>query len=387
MATPDGGQTAMELLDRQWYNTVVAGLGLEASTFQLLRPTSPLGNKSDSLWGYFNNIPPLSLTNNFANAGGNRFYDDYRGVIAQLEAPGLAAFNNILGDAEEAWYSYLEKITPEPDPKALPEIFIKWATVHGHAGIAAKGASALASLANNAIYLAQLAVADQKGFINHVPTFSVTIEALKDAIQKAESRPILFDSHTAVADASNTWAKGRVSGIVNFFNAGGSGSFSEASAKAATSQTILKARFQHVMTLRADPGPWYSSAALNVAYSKSDNYTWRAGSPDWEDTFGPKGNMLRFTTSLIIVNGIDMTMESSATFSSAQQKEIEAHASAGFWPFFSAHVAGGFSTAAEFTSDGKMIVKSANPAGNPMVFGANVMPVGSFVKSQSPSQV
>ncbi len=386
MPAPDGGQTAMEELERQWYNAVVTGLGLDMSTFQLVRPTVPLGATSDSLWAYFNNIPPLSLTNNFANSGANRFYDDYRGVVGRLIAPGLTEFENNLGDAASEWKAYINKFMPIPDLKEWPKIFTSWAMANGHEGIAMQGASELESINNNAILRAQTAVQNEKEFIAGVPNFSGTIAALRAAIPRAEEHAVTLDTSNASSKTENAWAKGSVSGMIDFFNGGGSASFAVMSAQAASAQLKAKARFQHAMTFRADPGSWYSSAALSVAYAKSDNYTWKVGTPDWNSTFGEKGSMQRIATSLVVVDGIEMTIESAASFSSAQQQEIEAHASVGFWPFFSAHASGGAGKDVQFTSDGKMTVKSGLPAGNPVVFGANVMSAAAYIGSQSPTR-
>lgn len=384
MPTPDGGQVAMEELERQWYNSVVAGLGLEASTFQLLRPTVPLGATSDTLWEYFNNIPPLSLTNNFANSGGSHFYTNYRGVVAQLQAPGLSEFENFLGDSLKEWNTYLSKLSPRPKLSELPEAFTEWAMTSGHAGIAVQGANELRSFSNNPILNAQTAALNESEFLGAVPNFSGTIASLRAAIQRAEAHTISFNSETAKSDTSKAWAKGSVSGMIDFFNAGGSASFARMSAQAAAAQMAVKAKFLHVMTFRAGPGSWYSSAALSAAYAKSDNYTWKVGTPNWESTFGPAGSLQRFATSLVVVDGIEMTLESQATFDSAQRQEIEAHASAGFWPFFSAHASGGADKEVTFTSDGKMTVTSGLPAGNPVVFGLNVMPAAAYIGAQGP---
>jgi hypothetical protein len=384
MATQDAGQVAMETLERQWYNTIVEGLGLDRGMFQLLRPTTPLGATSDTLWVYFDNIPPLSLANNFAASGGNNFYKDYRAVVGQLVTPSTIEFEEIIGDSKAAWEAYVEKLPPLPNiEEELAKIFSEWAFRHGHADIAAAGATALESFANNGILRAQRAVKDEKAFLNGIPNYSGTIAALRGAIARSEGPSILFDSASAQTKAESAWARGSVSGLIDFFNGGGSASFAQMSAHAASSHIVAKVNFKHALTFSSTPGGWYSSAALGAAYATADNTVWKpSGTPNWESTFGSKGNMPRFTASLIVVDGIEMTLESDAAFSSAQRQEIEAHASVGFWPFFSAHAAGGMSSSASFDSEGRMTVKNTNPAGNPVVFGANVLSAAAYLASQ-----
>jgi hypothetical protein len=379
MPTPDSGQAAMEELERQWYTTVVAGLGLDADSFQLLRPTTPLGDTSDKLWAYFNNIPPLSLSSHFADSGGNHFYDDYRDVVHQLIPSGMSAFNKLLADHLEGWEKFLSERKPEPDVKELPELFKKWAPMHGCTTIAVQGVSELESAANGGIARAQSAVRDTKEFKNGVPNFSETIEALREAIEGAERRSFRFDSKSAQSNVEHTWAKGSVSGLFDFFSGGASGSFSLLSTKATSAQIIAKVDLEHVLTFRASPGAWYNSAALVAAYAKDDNNTWKHGLPDWESTFGTKGAMQRFATSLVVVDGIKMALETGAQFSTEEQKEITARASAGFWPFFSASASGGFSGDPKFDTNGKMKVESSSPGGNPVVFGVNVTPVAAYI--------
>jgi hypothetical protein len=386
MSDPDTGQLAMEALERQWYNTVVVGLGRDPNTFQLLRPTTPLGATSDKLWAYFNNIPPRSLTNNFTYSGGNRFYDNYRAVVSQLLAPGLVEFENYLGDAAPKWNAYLKELKPAPELRKLSQIFEEWAMLNGYVGIAAQGANELAALANNPVIRAQRAAADEKEFIGGVPNFSGGIDTLRAAVFRASKSSFQFDNRTAKSDASKTWAQGSVSGVFDFFNGGASARFAEMSARALTSQLTVKVQFEHLTTFGAGPGSWYSSAALSTAYNKADNYTWRVGgTPDWQSTFGPSGNLLRFVASLVVADGLSLTLESGASFDRAEQQEIKAHASAGFWPFFSAQASGGHETQANFSSDGRMVVKSETVAGNPFVFGVNVLPVAAYIAAQPPT--
>jgi hypothetical protein len=376
--TTDSGAKAMETLQSQWYNTLVAGLNLDADRFQLAQPTAPLGNTSDLLWSYFNNIPPLSLTGHFATSGGNRFYDAYKAVLSQLSSQGDGSFQKDLGDNYKAWLDYVTKLNPLPKLEDLPETFRSWATITCPS-VAQTGASDLAAALIDPIYQAQVAIRNTAGFMNGVPNYSQTIADLRGAIPQASSETVTFDSSTASSDTSHTWAKGEVEGMYEFFSASAGGSYDQVSKKAATSAVTVDASFGHVLTFSAGPGPWYVSSALAAAHATKDNTLWKHGTPNWASTFADGGNMLRFTTGLIVVDGIDATITSEATYDSSDQQTIKAQASVGVWPFFSFGASGGHSTATSFDSSGRMTVKVVNPPGNPCVLGVNVEPVDTFL--------
>ncbi len=379
---PDSGTTAAQNLQNGWYNALTTGLGLDPSRFQLAQPSSPLGNTSDVLWAYFNNIPPLSLTAQFAASGGNRFYDDYRGVVSQLQSQGDGAFRRDLGDSYAQWMAYLGGLNPQPTFEDLPATFRQWAMIH-NPDIAQKGANDYAAALNDPIYRAQIAVAKTTGFMNGVPTFSRTIEDLRTAIPQGEARSVDYDSTSASSDVSHTWAKAEVSGLYEFFSGSAGGGYDQLSQKATGSEITVQARFHNVLTFSADPGPWYVSAALSAAYNTTDNTLWSHGTPSWQSTFGPTGNMLRFATSLVVVDGIDSVIRSTASYSESEQQEITASASVGIWPFFSFGGEGGHTTATSFESDGSMTVTVSNPPGNPVVLGVNVEPVATYLGGES----
>jgi hypothetical protein len=374
----DSGTKAMNALQAQWYNTLVKGLNLDPDRFQLAQPTAPLGNTSDLLWSYFNNIPPLSLTGQFAASGGNRFYDDYKAVLSQLSSQGDGSFQQDLGDNYGPWMAYVSTLNPLPKLEDLPDIFRTWATFHCPS-VAQKGASDLAAALIDPIYQAQVAIRNTAGFMNGVPNYSQTIADLRGAIPQAPSQTVTFDSSSASSDTSHTWAKGEASGMYDFFSADVGGSYDQLSEKAATSSVTVDATFSHVLTFSAGPGAWYVSSALGAAYATPDNTMWKHGTPSWTSTFGPTGNMLRFTSGLIVVDGIDATVTSDATYSSSDQLKITAQASVGVWPFFSFGASGGHSTATSFDSEGRMTVKVLNPPGNPCVLGVNVEPVQTYL--------
>jgi hypothetical protein len=365
-------------MQAKWYNTITAALGLAPGQFQLLQPTSPLGNTSDLLWSYFNNLPPETLTSSFNPGGGNRFYDDYRAVLGQLSSQNDGAFQRDLGDQYDAWLTYVKTLTPLPKITDLPGIFQSWASVYAP-DIAQKGATDLANNLNDPIFRANMAVLNQQSFLQGVPDFSQTIAGLRSAIQGATGASFSFDSSSASADTTKTWASGEVSGFWDIFTGSASTSYSHLTAKAASSSLTVTGTFKSVLTFAASPGSWFDSAALGAAFHTQDNTLWKHGTPSWDSTFGPNGNMNRFTTSLVVVDGIDATITSSATYSSQEQTDVKANVKFGIVPFFSLGASGGYSSDASFDDQGRMTVKISNPAGNPVVLGANVVGTSDYL--------
>lgn len=377
----DAGGQVTQTLQSKWYNIVTTALGADPTQFLLLQPSPPLGNTSDLLWAYFNNMPPRSLTASFNPSGGNQLYSDYRAVISQLNSQAGSTFKQDLGDYFTKWQTYLQGLNPMPTIEELPNVFQSWALVNANPRVAQLGATDLRNVSNDPIYRASLAVQDQSRFMNGVPNFSQTIEDLRSAIPSASSYSLNFDTATAQSNVQNTWAQGNIDGFYDLFSGSASSQYSALATKFAGSEVTIAGSFAHALRFVATPGSWYSAAALHSAYATSDNTMWQHGTPNWDTTFGPSGNMQYFTASLVVVDGIDLTITSSASYSSDEQKEVQANMSVGFWPFFSMGGSGGYSSSATFNDKGQMQVRITNPPGNPVVLGANVVSAAQFLGS------
>jgi hypothetical protein len=368
------GKDVMSTLQRQWYNTVVSGLGLDPKTFQLFQASAPLSFTSKALWSIFNSIPPDSLTQVFSQSQFNNFYADYHSVIMTILPPDGSQFRQAMGDDLTTWETYQKTLKPGTD---VLTAFKEWAQLNLEPGRATKVSVLFAQLLNGTVGRAVENVLDPK-FVdaNNGPIFSKTIQNLNDELKSAPSRSFSFDSSTASSDISHTWASGSVGGFYGFFSGGGQGNFDQLNKKAASSQVTIQASFKRVLSFAAAPGGWYSSAALKIAYSTSDNTVWPVGQhPDWSATFGPDGNLQRLATELIVVDGTDVTITSEASYSESEQKQISTSTSLGFWPFFSASGSGSSKTTIAFDSSGKMTVRISMPLGNPNILGVNVLPI------------
>ncbi|HEY7033593.1 MAG TPA: hypothetical protein VH482_19810 [Thermomicrobiales bacterium] len=369
------GNQAMTTLEAQWYNSMVNGLHLNPDTYLMLQPNTPIGNTSDKIWAYFNAIPPASLNFNLNTAQFNQFYTTYEAVVNQLKAQTALRVQRDLADCYQPWMSYVKALNPLPTPEQLPNTFRSWAAIYcpDHA---AQGYTDYQALIHDPVSLAQQYVLNQTGFLNNTPNFNQTIDDLNQADQIAPAGGFTFDSATASSDVTNTWAKGSISGFYDFFSGSASVDWSSLNAKASSSQVTVDVQFQHVFTFTAQPGAWYNAGALGMAFQTQDNTLWNPGTPNWNSTFGPSGDMQRLLTSLVIVDGITTKITSAATYSTQEQQQINADLSVGIWPFFSLGASGGYSHSAATFDGGQMTVTGSSVNGNPIILGANVTPVG-----------
>lgn len=386
-AATDPASQAMQTLNAQWYNAIVTGCGLDPATFQLVQGAAPLGTTSEQLWNVFDVVPPLSVSNYYNPSQGNVFSSDYGAVINNLIPQNSNAFQNDMGDYYSAWTTYLQAQTSLPAGGVL-ELFQTWSAIHMSPNQAQTCYTDYQQVAQGVIPTA-VSMWIKAGGMAAQKAYNATIAQLKTQIPSAPSKTVSVNSSTASSDISHTWAKAEASGFFDIFGGGGSTSYDQLTMAMSQAGISITASFGNLLTFTAAPlaklstdpilsqyQPWYSSAALNLAYQTPDNTVWNHTHPTWADTFGPTGNMLRTTSSLVIVDGITISMTSNVGFSSSQQTAFQAAASGGIWPFFEASASGGWSHDVSFDTAGNVTVKSTCPAGNPNILGAIVTPIG-----------
>lgn len=385
---------AMQTLTQQWYNAVVAGLSLSPKNFQLYQGTATNGTTSEWIWKILDAVPPASINNFFNPNESNSFSQNYQQVIANLKPAADNSFQSCMGDYYQDWLNFLQSDKAADDlfesPTKMATGFKKWAMTNAPDQLGCS-ASLIATFYNDIVTIANTmyanAQAADKGF-----AYNVSIAQLRDALQQAPAKSFTMNSATAKSTLDHTWAQASITGGWGFFSFGASSSFDQLNTTAASSHLTIDAKFDHVVTLPGGPlakvstdpilskyTPWYNSAALARAFSTKDNTVWKNGKPDWDTTFGPNGNMQRVTDGLVVVDGIDITMTSAATYSKDDQRTITASASGGYWPFFSASASGGNTTAVSFSDSGQMTVKYTSPAGNPQLLGVLVTATKDFL--------
>lgn len=361
-----------------FYNALCQGLGLSTSTFQILQPSPPLltGAGADAfLWGYFNNIPPFSLTQNYIASGGSQFFSNYQGLISALKAPPSSFESDIGPDAVRDWRQYLRSLSPHPAANQLPDLFFNWALIE-YPEVADTGSADLSALLLDPISSAGLALQPYRG---HLPDWSLSYNDLLQLLPSAPSVSFTFSSSQMSSDVSTTWTGGDNSGFFGLW--GGSNSTSTESSQFAASSITIDASFAHVLTFQASPGVWYTSSAMGDAYSHQSGPPWNPQSTiTWQNTFDRlNGNLARFMVSLIVVDTMNITIQSDGIYGGDFQQAVQNNKSAGLWPFYTSDSSGGAFTTAQFDDQGHMTVKVNTAANIPVVIGGNVLPVDRFV--------
>jgi hypothetical protein len=367
------------------YNAVAEGLGQNRDSFALVQPAQPILNQQ-ALWQLFNILPPQSLTNNIVLSGGNQFFSNYSGTMAALE-PGeqINVEADIGADNFAAWQDFLKSLRPLPSPNQVPDIFFNWAFLNAP-DVADVGSSDYASIILDPIGAAQTGLLPYQPGRGPHPTPPVPPDwtfGYNDLLQQLQSAPTMsfnLASDTMNTDVSNTWTSGEDSGFFGLW--GGSDSSSSQSVQFSESRFSLQASFSHVLALSAVPGNWYSSAATGQAFANHGSPPWRPGIIQWENVFGPNGNMQRFTVNLLIADTMNVTVSANTGFSQVDQQTIQQNSGGGLWPFYTSSGGGGGSSTATFDDTGNITIRINTIPGVPIVIGCNVFGIDRYVGHQ-----
>lgn len=369
-------------LQNGFYNAFSQGLGFAPNVpFQMVQPSPPLvaGTIQDQqMWNYFNNIPPYSLTQNFIASGGNQFFSDYSGLFSALQGATNGFASNVGPACNTAWLAYFATVPFTTPMSQAPMLFRNWAIRSGYANVANVGASDLAELLLDPVSNAQMALMRYQPNGINPPAWDAGFAEMVKQLAVAPNRQFSLDSASMNSSVSSSWSGGSNDGFFGLW--GGSSSSSSQSSTFASSRVTVQANFDHVLQLGAVPGDWYNSSAMSLAYANRDGAPWTSASPiNWNNTFGTKGNMQRFASTLIIASGMRVQVNSSAVFSKEDQSAITNNASAGMWPFYSTNSSSSSSTHVQFNDQGNMTVSFASLPNVPIVIGVIVEPVAEFV--------
>jgi hypothetical protein len=379
---------AMSTLTAQWYNAIVTACHLDPATFQLVQGNTPLGATSEMLWNIFDAVPPLSISNNYNPSQSNNFSTDYGAVIANLNPQNAQAFQNAMGDYYSQWVAYLNTNPTIPQGGILA-LFQNWSALHMPPDQAQTAYTAYQQVSQGVVPVAMQMWLAAGGGTGGTKAYNATISQLQGAISAAPGTSVSLNSSSASSDISHTWANAEIGGWYDIFGGGASASYEQLTMSLVNAGLTIQANFTHLVTFPAGPlakpstdpilsqyQPWYSSAALNLAYQNNNNVVWKNTPPTWDNTFGPNGNMLRTASALVVVDGIQITTTSTANFDASSQTTFKAAAEAGIFPFFEASGSGGWSHDVSFDSHGAVTVTSNSPTGNPNILGVIVTPIG-----------
>lgn len=384
---------AMKALTDQWYNALTQGLGLDQAHFQLAQGATSLGTTDDTIWGFFDSIPPVSVNNYFDPAQHNSLATNYGAVINNLVPQGEAAMQSLLQNRYLNWTQYASNSANLPDPlpttasgaldvvKIKTEQFQKWGVLNS---------IDMATINSGVTLISQLDVVSAAitAWIaaDGVYAYTASQDSLTQAINQGQQKSVTLDSATTSTDTTHSWAKVSASGMFDFFSAGGSGSWDKFTEELHSKGVEMQVEYASVAQLTGGPyankapnnvnlanyAPWFNTAALKSAQANNNNKVWKHGAPTWDQTFGTNGNLKRLSTALIIVDGIKSTMTSKAAVAKDSQESFKTAISGGFWPFFSISGEGGWEHDTTFNDDGTFTVTSECKEGNPTVLGVLV---------------
>ncbi|WP_437757219.1 hypothetical protein [Sorangium sp. So ce1389] len=388
-------QDAMNALNSQWYNVLTQQAQLDPSTFQLVQGNMPVGTTSEQLWSMFDAVPPRSVSTFYEPGQISSFSQNYVGVISALLAQGQLQLAADMGDYYTQWNDYKKTISPLPQDNAgWYKAFSTWASANLPQSMVQRAISDFATMLEDPIATAADTLI-QVSFAPKNPSvyvYTTTYEQLQQALNKAQPKTVSMNSETESTDVSHTWAKTEASGLFDIFAGEGNASYEQWTSQVIEAGLSIEVSFDKLVTLEAGPlkqkssdavlrdyTPWFNSGALGEGYANKDNTVWKSGDAiTWDSTFGANGNLQRYAAALVIVDGITMTMKSSAGIAQGSQEEFKAAVSAGVWPFFEAHGEGGWSNEATFDDSGNVTITSTCKAGNPQILGIIVLPITSI---------
>jgi hypothetical protein len=368
------------------YNALAQGLGLSPNSFVLLQPNSPVVD-NNALWNhYFNLVPPVSLIFNNTLSTGAQFFDNYSAVNSALASPAESAYDAKVSKAiQDEFQDFLLTRVTAPSISQLPALFRNWAFLR-HPSVANAGATALAAAILDPVANGQFRLLAYQGdptavppVPNRQPDWDEDFNQLVRLLRLAPSRSFDYQQSSQSTDVSRTWTGGRSSGFFGLW--GGSNASSSQSVTFSQSDFTVQASFGHVLLFSPVPGQWFSSATLAMAFNNKNRAPWVPGNPTtWDTSFNPDhGNLARFMVNLVVVDTMNITVKSQATFSHNDQVVINTNSGGGLWPFYTSNSSRGASTSFGFDNAGKMTVVIGSLPGIPIVLGGNVLSVDHYI--------
>jgi hypothetical protein len=362
--------TPMRRLENGWYNSLVAGLHLDPGLFQSRRPAVLLQSDA-TLWACEDAVPPRSLVFD-TSCGVVRFSDIYKDLVVQL-APREDRFRQDVG--EEVYRNrtrHLRQLPPSA-PNRPPALFRHGATLNAPATLQ-MGVSRLAQAAHAAGPAGRLA--PYRGTAAKPFDFAGTVDDLVELGRNSPTGDLTFDSLVAEGDLSSTWAAGDRLGRHGLWT--GSSPDQPPSARFAANRVRVYVRFRSCVVWTVEPGRWYDSSFLNLAFSELGTPPWPTQwDLTWDRIFGPGGCLRNLIAALVVLDGISATVVSDATYDVHDQDDIRQAATSGFWPFYIPSFGAVATNKVSF--DAGMTIETHTQAQTSVVVGNNVLDIARYL--------
>jgi hypothetical protein len=365
----------MTTLQNRWYGSIVAQLGVDPTTAQLLVPCPPLAHSDRQFWMYPNLLPPVSLTFHTTLSSGDLFLHEYAAIASAQHFPAVDFRHDIGEEVFPLWQTYLDQQMPQPTPDQLPSLFQTWAAIYAP-DVLQVGVADLLQLALSAE--ARQALQPYLGPDAQPADFDISFTQMLHLLQSTPQVQLSFASSHASDDVRQTWTGGIDINLCGLWN--GYSRTGRLSRHFAASQVQVTVSAQHFLVCSAIPGAWYRSSLLNEAYANPGTPPWPAdANPDWNEVCGPGGSMSHLIASLFLLDGLHMSTTSDAAYAASDQQMILHNAAHGFWPFFIPNKAGVANNTVTFDQSCRMSIDTVTCSGNPLIIGANVLSIARYL--------
>ena len=400
----------MNTLTAQWYNTLITGLNMSASDFQLTQASLELPAGSKQLWDTMDQVATDSIAQFYDPSTIGTFSGEYQTILGDVQIQSGSAFETAMGTnyvtfmADWKTYAMANSATvfsnpPSSSNAAQMKYFDQWSSLNMDPGAAATCSTLLAATHDNPFYIAQQLI--QNLAIGAEVPFTLGQKRVLALLAGGQARSFSMASQTASSDVSNSWSNSfQSAGGTYFYTKTSSSQATDFSQKVASSAVNVANSFAHVANIPIlplstgnviDGGttylPWYYGAALIAAYQDPTATTWKDPA-NWAKFFGPSGSLQYVATALIVADGISQTITSDATFSSdeqtyAAQQNTDDY---GCWPYYVKNdSASQTSTVTTFDASGHMTSTVTSPVGKPVVIGMLVSSIKSLATSVASS--
>jgi hypothetical protein len=354
-----------------WYNQLCNSLHVPVNNFQLLQPVAIPGNKED-LWAYFNLVPPKTLKYNYWYYDQPTFFSQYAAIVKQLQFPESTFEKDIGKNIYAKWNSYLKGLPQPPPDNTLPSVWLQWAMMHAPS-VANIGRTDLSNQV--LIKSAQAALAPYLGPDAKTPEFLPSLSDLTTTLLASPPVNFLFTSVDGNPDVSNSW----VPGIdCNFFGLWtGSWCGFHINKTFAQSAISISVQCEHFSVVTVTPGSWYNSGLLHLALVARSTPPWDSNT-GWDTYFGQGGTLNYAIGSVLVVDGISLSLTSDAHFTTAEQAVIRSQVEMGYWPMYCQQKTAVITNDISF-EPGKMTITCNTEPGNPIIMGQHVLKISQYL--------
>ncbi|MFZ2312951.1 MAG: hypothetical protein WAV82_10070 [Methylobacter sp.] len=375
-------------LNAGWYNVVTEAMQVTDPNFQLAQGV--LGLQTEDSSGLFlisDAVPEPAAVAYYDPSGLSKRSSAYQLLLASLLPETGTDLAGFLKDMYPSWVEYrINYYKTNPTSTLTPQqVFSNWANQNLDPRKVEQAVNTFLQAANAPLNQALAAMADpastqkfldtaQKSYLLY--KYSATNDGARAAINTGGTAIINFDSDSMNTTLKSTLVNGSASGFYELFSDAASGSFEQLNTIAARQRFTINGTINKYATLAVDPINWFNSAEFMRAYNApNDNTVWdpQANAGTWDSFFGqPDGSLAARVNALLLVSDYQITVTSLAEYTQEDYQKIQAEASFGFWPFFSASASATHETKYELNSNANLVVTHTLNKGLIQIWGAFV---------------